>query len=147
MAKCSGVPDSGAASSSKDDAPAGKRLRPGRAKRAVNWGPWYIAPICSCKKAGGNVIAYGAVCGKHLNADQEPNAKLQCKKYISLCRCRKKLTVAEARRLVKLWLVYGMHLRSTDTERSDHVKFNPRHLHDDTTEADLDALAASLVES
>ena len=123
--------------------PRGHVTRPGRLRRGANWGPWHIAPIFS-KRSRGQIIAYGCVCGCHVNKGEE-SRRLQCKKYLSLGTTTKnKITESEARRLVKIWLVFGRHVLPSDTERSDHVRFNPRSFGEDLLESDLDALVSCM---
>ena len=55
-----------------------------------------------------------------------------------------KITESEARRLVKIWLVFGRHVLPSDTERSDHVRFNPRSFGEDLLESVLDALVSGM---
>ena len=109
--------------------------------RKVNWGPWYIARIVSRKK-GNKLVGYGATCGCHQNVQEVGVSTLQCKKHVVIGGKQHNYTEEQARMLCKYWLLWGVHMAPSSTERSDHVRFTPHEmLDDDTTEADLDALA------
>ena len=112
-----------------------------RTVRKVNWGPWYVAPIIS-KKKGNKLVGYGATCGCHQNVTEVGVSTLQCKKHIVVGGRQNNYTEEQARKLCKYWLLWGVHMAASSKERSDHVGYTPHEmLDDDTTEADLDALA------
>ena len=84
-------------------------------------------------------------CGLQASANMSdlPGITTHCKKHIPF-GIRNPLPDEDGPRLCKIWLLMGLHVLSSDTERSDHVSVNPRDHFVDYTEAELDAVDAML---
>jgi hypothetical protein len=98
----------------------------------IAWGRpgWLIAEV----HRAGELVGWCATCGHHKDAGCE----LTCKKQVHMGAT---LSIEQCRRLVKLWLVMGMHLPDSSSVRAAHVRMNMRHYADEgDSEESLDAL-------
>lgn len=112
-AKTPTAPLGAPAASSQDP---GEVARRPRAPRSVLWGEWTIAPVT--RRSDGAVIGWGAVCGCHV----DETSRTRCQKQVTLGTGPNPISEAEARRLVKCWLILGREIERTDPEgRRKHV--------------------------
>lgn len=113
----------------------------GRRRRAIEWGPFQLAPIVS----EGVQTGWGATCKKHCNAADLPTTTC-CKKQVPYGSGDRFVDDATCLRLAKTWLVLGLMEVSADsaTQRRDHVKINPR-LYPSMTDAELDDVISGLL--
>ena len=103
-----------------------------RELRGLAWGRpgWHIAEV----HRAGELVGWGATCGHHKDA----GCDLTCKKQVNMGAT---LSIEQCRRLVKLWLVMGMHLLDSSTVRATHVRMNMRNYADEgDSEEALDSL-------
>ena len=107
-----------------------------RGSRQHRWGKasWSIGPT---------TVGWGADCRCHRNMFDADDTT-HCKKNIALGTVRP-LTMDEARRLCKVWLLVGDEIdHTTGFCRDAHVAVNPRHHYQGLIEAELDSLADAL---
>jgi hypothetical protein len=138
-----GAPAAGASAAAADDLPAvpappAEPRRP-RLRRGVAFGPFAIATV----SLHGEIIGYGATCGRHLNARDKPGT--QCKIQLPFGKVNP-LSHAECRARVKEWCLRGLGIPAGDPAARDiHLSFRPRDLDLPHSEAEMEAMVDGLV--